>query len=224
MYYKLLYLVVVVQLACARYYKPRPPVCPVTNEILYQNETLEAFQVQVVSVPLPMAKIYLNTVYQTSVVPIVTSTCVTVTEPGPLLEVTDVKFVLETQPLTVARVSTVTRNVIETELEYLTKTGTNYQTQVQTIPAVNTFHYTLTETDTQILTTTQTVPSYQYYTLTVTKAQLLTKLVTEEVPITTIVALQTEVQLEDFTSTHSLTKMITHTICPSPYGYHTNML
>ncbi|KAK4293476.1 hypothetical protein Pmani_033832 [Petrolisthes manimaculis] len=224
MYYRLLYLVVLVQLASALYYKPRPPICPVTNQIQYQNDTLEASEVQVVNLPLPVAKIFLNTIYKTSVLPIITSTCVTVTEAGPQLEVTDVQLVFETKPLTVVRVSTITKNVIETELEYLTKTGTNYETHMQTLPAVKTFHHKVTETNTQIITTTQTVLEYKYITLTVNKAQLVTEVVTEEVPITTVVAWQTQVELEDFTSTHSLTKMITQTICPPPISYNTNMV
>lgn len=213
---QLLLLLPLLQGAAALYYKPRPLVCPVTQEVQHVDETLEATQLEVVISPFVVSKVTLNTVYESRPVAVTEVALHTVTAPATQLEVTEVQLVQETLPLTVVKVSTVTSTLTETLVEQLTRTATNYQTQVETLSAPETSHETETVLETATETVTEREMAMETSTLRHTEAVLRTKLVVETVREATVAGTSTLLKVDTVTSTHILTKMITQTICPPP--------
>ncbi|MPC59111.1 hypothetical protein E2C01_053126 [Portunus trituberculatus] len=208
-----------VQLAAARYYKPRPLVCPVTQEVEIVDETLEAKQLEVVTTPFVLSQVQLNTVYQTRPVVVTQVTLVTVTAKPLQLDLTEVQLVLETLPLTAVKVNTVTREVVDTNVNLLTRTATNYVSQFQTLTAIKTHHVTSTTQQTVVLHTTHKVVHTSVSSVTVTEAALTTDLVVSTLPRTVVVATETKLEPRTVFYTHSLTKMITSTICLASTHY-----
>lgn len=214
-----LLLVVLMQEAAALYYKPRPLVCPSSPNVQYLQETLQAKEVKVVEVPLPVTQFNINTVYQTSVVPVTSVILHTVTAPAEQVEVTGVHLVEVTSSVTEDVVDTVTSTVVTTQLDVLTHSATNYHTEFHTLPVHETSHLTVESVETIVSQVTQTVPVNVLSTITITKMQLQTKVETKDVPMTSVVATSVVVVGDHVTNTHKLTKMITQTICP-PANYH----
>lgn len=204
------------QLAAARFYKPRPLVCPVTKELKVLNELLEATQVEVVTTPFVVNKVQVNTLYQSRPVAVTHVAIETVTAAQRQVELTEVQLVFETVPFTVVKVNTATLTLTSTVVDPYTLTATNYVTQVETVAAPETVHDTVTVLETKSVTVTQRVMAMATSTLTHTRAVLQTKLVEEVVQETSGAVTTTLLQVDTFTYTHILTKMITQTICPPP--------
>lgn len=207
------------QLTAARYYEPRPLVCPVTQKVQQLEETLEATQLEVVKTPFVVSKVQLNTVYESRPVAVTQVALETVTAAPQQLQVTEVHLVLETVPLTAVKVSTVTREVVDTNVNLLTRTATNYITRFQTLSAFKTQHVTSTTQSTVVLETTRRLRHTSVSTVTVTKAALRTSVVLSSVPHTEVVATETKVEAQTVIYTHTLTKMITNTVCLATTDY-----
>ncbi|KAK4293474.1 hypothetical protein Pmani_033830 [Petrolisthes manimaculis] len=214
--YRLLCMLFVAHLATARYYEPQPLNCQSSNVIHYQDQTLKVNDLQVVRVPLPSVDIHVNTVYETSIVPFTSTISSGVLGPEQQLVVTEVQMVDETLPLTQVEVRTITRNVIETELNHFTRTATNFITDVQTVPALTTLRITVTEAQTQFIAVTETIPVTEFSTVKEVTTELLTQTEVVRIPQTAVVSTFTVNEVENFTNIHSLTKMITQTVCPPP--------
>ena len=207
------------QLTAARYYEPRPLICPVTQEVVQLDETLEATQLKVVTTLFVVSKVQLNTVYQNLPVAVTHMALETVTAATPQVEVTEVQLVLEKVPLTAVKVSTVTRQVVDTNVNLFTLTATNYITEFQTLSAIKTQHVTSTTLETVVLETTHKLFHTSLSTITMTKAVLTTSVVMSTLPSTVVVATETQVESRTVTYTHTLTKMITSTVCPASTHY-----
>ncbi|KAK4293472.1 hypothetical protein Pmani_033828 [Petrolisthes manimaculis] len=211
--YKLLCLVLLVELAAGLYHKPRPLVCSIINNIEYIDEVIEAPQVEVVRVPLSFRQVNFNTVYETSILPVTNIAFETITEPGARLEVTEVQLLDETQALTIMDVSTLTQSLVFTDVKLFTRTATNYIRDFHTISALRTAYQTVTDVQTAFSQVTLTAQETELSTVTVTEAVLRTERVVERVPGPTVAVTSTDIELEQFTNTHTLTKMITRTVC-----------
>lgn len=207
------------QLAAARYYKPRPLMCSVTQEVEIVDETLEATQLEIVKTPFVLSQVQLNTVYQTRPVAVTQVTLVTVTAEPVQVDVTEVQLRMETLPLTAVKVSTVTREVVDTKVNLLTRTATNYVSHFQTLTAIKTHHVTSTTQETVVLHTTHKVVHTSVSSVTVTEAALSTEVVVSTLPTTVVVATETKMEPRTVFYTHSLTKMITSTICLASAHY-----
>lgn len=206
-----------VQLAAARFYKPRPLFCPVFHDVEYVDEVLRAKEIEVLHVPLPINQVNLNTVYKTSEVLVTSVIFQTLTAPPQQLVVADIQLVEQTDTLARVKVSTVTSSLTQTRVDVITSSATNYHTEFQTIPVYQTSHDIDTQVNTIFTQVTQTLPTTFYSTVTVTDVQLQTETVVETVSVTRDTFLVTETVVRDFTNTHSLTKMITSTVClPQP--------
>lgn len=218
MYKSLLCLLValLVQMASARFYKPLPLVCSVTQDVQYKVEELQAKEIEVVRVPVPISKMQLNTVYTTSVLPVTAISVQTNTAQPVRLEVTDIQVEEVTEPLTLVKVNTVTSRVVLTQLDVLTSTATNYHTDIHTLTAVEVVPLTVTDVETVLSQLTETVAGTVLTTLTLTQGQLRTTVKVLDVPSTTVVGTATVTEVNTVTNTHNLTKMITQTICPPP--------
>ena len=158
------------QLAAALYYKPRPLVCPVTLEVEQLKEVLKATQLEVVTTPFLVSKVQLNTVYESRPVSVTHVALETVTAKPIQLDVMKVQLVLETVPLTAVKVSTVTMTLTHTLVEHFTRTATNYITHVETLAAPETVQETVTVVQTQAATVTQREMDMVTSTLTQTEA------------------------------------------------------
>lgn len=212
----LLLLFPLLQGTTALYYKPRPLMCPITQEVENVDETLEATQIEVVTTPFLVNKVTLNTVYENLPLPVTSVTLHTVTEETPQIEVTEVQLVRETVPFTVVKVSTLTRTLTQTLVEPHTRTATNYLTHVETLAVPETVHETVTVVETAAETVTQREMAMETSTLRHTKGLLQTKVVVEVVRQPTVAGTSTLLEVDTVTNTHILTKMITQTICPLP--------
>ncbi|MPC78527.1 hypothetical protein E2C01_073015 [Portunus trituberculatus] len=208
------------QLAAALYYKARPLMCPVTVEVEQLEKMLEATQLEVVTTPFLVSKVQLNTVYESRPVSVTHVALETVTAKPLQLDVTEVQLVLETVPLTDVKVSTVTLTLSHTLVERFTLTATNYVTHVETLAAPETVQETVTAVQTQVAIVTQREMDMVTSTLTQTEAVLQTELVVEVVSSSLVATTTTQLQVDTFTSTHVLTKMITQTICPPPSQFY----
>lgn len=202
--------------SAALYYKPRPLVCPVTQEVEYVNETLSVTQLDIVLAPFQVNKVTVNTVYQNLPLDVTRVALHTVTAVDPQVEVTQVQLVHETVPVSIVKISTVTRTITQTLLSPLTRTATNYLTQVETLAVPETVHETVTVAETTAETVTQRRMAMETSTLRHTKVVLKTKLVVEVVREKSLAATSTVLEVDTVTNTHILTKMITQTICPPP--------
>ncbi|KAK3853149.1 hypothetical protein Pcinc_040297 [Petrolisthes cinctipes] len=212
--YRLLCMLFVAHLATARYYEPQPLNCHSSNVIHYQDQTLKVNDLQVVRVPLPSVDIHVNTVYETSIVPFTSTISSGELGPDQQLVVTEVQLVDETLPLTQVEVRTITRNVIETEINSFTRTATNFITDVQTVPALTTLRITVTQPQTQFIEVTETIAVTEFSTVKEVKTELQTQIDVVRIPQTAVVSTFTVNEVENFTNIHSLTKMITQTVCP----------
>ncbi|XP_069172300.1 uncharacterized protein [Procambarus clarkii] len=208
------FLAVLVQLAAALYYKPRPLLCSVSQTVKYQEKVLNNTEVDVLHVPFPINQINLNTIFQTRVVPVTSVVFETATAPVLQVEMTDVQLVEVTEPLTVVKVDTVTSILVETQLDIATSTAINYKTDIESLAVIETLHQTVVDVETRFVQLTKTVPLTVFSTVTVTKARLQTKVVVKTVPVTTVATTVTHVEVREVTSTHSLTKIIINTVCP----------
>lgn len=209
----LLPLLLLLQRATALYYKPRPLVCPVTQDVEYVDETLEATEVEVLTTPFVVSKVTLNTVFQSLPLPVTSVALHTVTAEAPLLEVTEVRLVRVTVPLTAVKVSTVTLEVMATSVSFFTVTATNYVSAFQTLSAYKTQHATATTLETVQLATTVTLQSTSVSTITATEGALRTSRVVSSVHHTVTAATDTQIETRTAYYTHTLTKMVTSTIC-----------
>lgn len=166
-----------------------------------------------VRVPLPIRQINLNTIYETTVLPVTEVTFETTTEPGARIEITDVQLVEETQLLTVVSVSTVTHSLVNTRVNIFTSTATNYIRDIDTVSVLKTAYQTVTEVETTFTQVTLTAQETELNTLTITEPVLRTEQVVETVLETAVVDTSTLLHIDEFTNTHTLTKMITRTVC-----------
>lgn len=207
------------QLSAARYYKPRPLVCPVTQQVEQVDETLEVTQLEVVKTPFVVSKVQFNTVYESRPVAVTHVALETVTAAPQELGVTEVQLVVETVPLTAVKVSTVTREVVDTNVNLFTLTATNYISSFHTVSATKTEHVTATTEATVLLDTTHRLLHTDVSTVTVTEADLRTSVVISSVPVTEVVATETQVEARTVIYTHTLTKMITNTVCLGTTDY-----
>lgn len=209
----LLLLLPLLQGSAALYYKPRPLVCPVTQEVEHVDEVLEATQLELLVTPFVVSKVSLNTVYESRALPVTSVELHTVTAAADQLDVTEVRVVRETLPLTAVKVSTVTREVVHTSLSFYTITATNYNTDFLTLSALKTQHVTATALETLWLATTVTQHSTSVSTITVSAATLSRSLFVSSVPQTVTAATHTHIETRQVIYTHTLTKMITSTVC-----------
>lgn len=203
-----------VQMSAARYYKPLPLVCSVTQDIQIQVEEMEAKVFDVVRVPVSINKMQLNTIFSTSVIPVTAVDVQSVTAQPVGLEVTEIKVQEVTEPITLVKVNTLTSRIVHTDVDVLTSTATNYHTDFHTLTATDVFPLTVTNVETVISHLTETVDGTLFTTLTLTQGQLQTTVKVVDVPSTSVVGTATVIQVNTVTNTHSLTKMITQAICP----------
>lgn len=208
-----LLLLPLLQEAATLYYKPRPLVCPVTYEVQHVEETLEVTQLEVVTTPFVVSKVTLNTVYESRPVTVTHVSVHTVTAEPQLVQVTEVQLVRETLPLTAVKVSTVTQEVVDTSVSFFTATATNYVSSFQTLSALKTQHATATTLETLWLATTVTINTTSVSSVTVTEAALRTSVLVSTVPHTITAATETHLETRKVFYTHTLTKMITSTVC-----------
>lgn len=176
-------------------------------------QIVEAQQIEVVKVPLPIREINLNTVYETTILPVTEVTFETSTEPGIRIEVTDVQLVEETQLLTVVSVSTLTQSLVHTRVNIFTSTATNYIRDIDTVSVLKTAYQTVTEIHTAFTQVTLTAQETELSTITITEPVLRTEQVVETVQETVVGGTSTALLVDEFTNTHTLTKMITRTVC-----------
>jgi len=211
-------LLVLAQVAAGLYYESFPLVCPLKQDVQYEDKVIQATYLELVQEPLVATHVHLKTVYQTTTLPVTATHVHTVTAPPPNVTVTQVQL-LETQvPLTLTQIETVTRRLSETVLDVATRTATNYHTLVETVAVLQTHFDTVTEVQTRLLDVTLTVHETQFSTLTWTLSQLETQQLVESVKETSVTT-TTEYVPRYTTNTHTLTKMVTQTVCP-PSAQH----
>ncbi|ROT72383.1 hypothetical protein C7M84_009235 [Penaeus vannamei] len=168
-------MLVLAQVAAGLYYENFPLVCPLKQDVQYEDKVIQATYLEV--------------------------------------------QLLETQvPLTLTQIETVTRRLSETVLDVATRTATNYHTLVETVAVLQTHFDTVTEVQTRLLDVTLTVHETQFSTLTWTLSQLETQQLVESVKETSVTT-TTEYVPRYTTNTHTLTKMVTQTVCP-PSAQH----
>lgn len=114
-----------VQVSAGLYYESRPLVCPLKQDVLYDDKAIQATYLEVLREPLVATHVHLKTVYQTTTLPVTATHIHTVTAPLPSATVTEVELVETQVPLTVTQVEAVTRRLTETDLDVATRTPTN---------------------------------------------------------------------------------------------------
>ncbi|XP_037783620.1 uncharacterized protein LOC119579810 [Penaeus monodon] len=209
---------VLVQVSVGLYYENRPLVCPLKQEVQYEDKVIQATYLEVLEQPLVATHVHLKTVYQTTTLPVTATHIHTVTGPPPNATVTEVQLVETQVPQTVTQIETVTNRLTETVLDVATRTATNYHTLVETVAVLETQFDTVTEVQTRLADITLTLQETEFSTLTWTVSQLETQQVVESIEETSVTT-STEYVPRYRTNVHTLTKMVTQTVCP-PSAQH----
>lgn len=215
MYKQVLFFFVSLHLSFALFYKPRhAQVCPLQQQVQYEERVLQAKLIDIQRVPLPVHHLQFKTVIATSTLSVTSFKYHTVTVSAPWFTVTDVVRVETTIPIALTSVTTVTSELLETQVSIITRTATNYHTHVETKTVLQTLFLTSTKLESKlvpvIVIETHFAPS------TETQKQLFTK--KQIHPVTnTVFVTSTLVQQETHTSTVTLITKAMMTICPSGY-------
>lgn len=217
MYKQVLILFVSLHLSSALYYKPRLiQVCPLHQQVQYEEHVLQAKVIDVQRVPLSVNHLQLKTVLATSTLSVTSFEYLTVTVSPSWLTVTETVRMETTIPIVLTSVTTATKELLETLVSFITSTAKNYHTLVESKTVLETRFVTSTKLESKLVPVTKTVIETHLKLHTKTQNQLFTKELVHPVTYTVLVT-STVVQQETNTSTFTLSTKATVKVCPSGY-------
>lgn len=218
MHSTIIYALFHIGLCSAAYYTPAQ-VCPTKVALVQRDMEMTVSQIHVVEeTPYTNVDIHVNTMITSQVVVATKVVLATVKRTLEPVTHTKVSIYISRIPVTITRVKSVTKKIINTDLDIATITATNYNTEYVTKNYWHTVHIETVLTETWTSTHTRTITERTATAYLVTESPVITTEITTRIPHTRAVYVTVALS-PAHEITHTFTTTLTSSVCPQRY-YH----